>query len=254
MKVTILGAGTAIPSLDYSPASILLQSGTADALIDFGPGALQKAAQAGIDYINLDTVFLTHLHSDHTLDLITFLQANDSNPTEKRTTPLQVYGCVGTKAWYKKLMEAFPGISPSTYSFAIAEMKQYVWTWRELQVSSILTGHTETSLAYRFEGNEGSFVFTGDAVLSNDLFEFCANADLLICECSFPSGWVSQDHMTADKVGLLAKTAAVKHIAVTHQYSPALAVDIFSQIAESYSGKITIAKDGSSFAIEKGIK
>ena len=249
MRITILGAGTAIPSPDCSPASILLQTGMTDALIDLGPGAIYKAALAGIDYLKLGTVFLTHLHSDHSLDLVTLLQASDSHPIDNRSASFKLIGPLGTKAWYDKLMEVFPGIAPSSYAFEITEMGNSSWLWEEFQISTFLTGHTQTSLAYRFEGGEGSFVYTGDAVFSGALVDFCKNVDLLVCECSFPKGWNTTDHMTADRVGVLANRAAVKHLVVTHRYPPALTVDLSSQIGESFSGPIAIAKDGSAFSI-----
>lgn len=254
MEVVILGAGTAIPFLGYSPASILLRTQSQDALIDIGPGALQRAAQFGVEYLGIKTLFLTHHHSDHTLDLVTFLQANDSNPDGTRLAPLQIYGCLGTKAWYEKLMQAYPGISPSSYKLTIAENGQSSWFWSGLKVSTILTGHTETSLAYRFDGQEGSFIYTGDAVFSEELVIFSSNADLLVCECSFPTGWKTTDHMRAAEVGELAQRAGVKQLAVTHRYPPSLRADISFQIGEFYSGRITIAKDGSVFAFHEGIR
>src|SRR5512133_2189862 len=141
MEIVILGAGTAIPSLGLSPASILVHTETDEALIDIGPGTLQRAAQFGVNYLKLDTIFLTHLHSDHTLDLVTFFQVNDSTPNETRLTPLKIYGCLGTKAWYKKIMQAYPGISPISYSLKIKENGQNSWSWGGLKISSILTGH-----------------------------------------------------------------------------------------------------------------
>ena len=120
---------------------------------------------------------------------------------------------------------------------------------KSFRVSSFLTGHTENSLAYRFEDQNSSFVFTGDTIYSDGLVQFCENTDLLISECSFPAGWKTDDHMTADLVGLLSKKAKVKQLVFTHQYPPAHDVDIKSQIGEFYQGKITEAKDGASFTL-----
>lgn len=251
MEIIILGSGTAIPSLGHSPASILIRKDADAALLDMGPGALQKASQFGVDYLRLETIFLTHLHSDHTLDLVTFLQANDSTPNGIRRLPLQIYGCLGTKAWYEKLMQAYPGISPVPYPLTITENGPSSWSWSGLHVSSTLTGHTESSLAYRFDGPEGSFIYSGDATFSDELANFCANADLLVCECSFPAGWVTKEHMTANQVGLLAQKAGVKHLVITHRYPPALEIDVSSQVSSFYAGKITLAQDGSSFSLSR---
>lgn len=251
MDVIVLGAGTAIPAAGLSPASILLRAGTQEALIDCGPGTISRAALQGVDYLQLQTIFLTHLHSDHTLDLVTLLQANDSTPGVERRIPLSIYGCVGTREWFDRLMIAYPGVSPSTYPFDIIENGRATWSWSKVQVSSFLTGHTANSLAYRFTEGEGSFVFTGDAVFSEDLIDFCSGVDLLLTECSFPEKYPTRDHLSADQVGILADQAGVRHLAVTHQYPPALAVDIAKQIGRYYSGSLTLARDGSSFSVSE---
>ena len=251
MDVIVLGAGTAIPALGYSPASILLRSGGEEALLDCGPGALYKAAQQGLDYFHLQTIFLTHLHSDHTLDLVTLIQANESTPGVNNRKPLGIFSCSGTREWFEKLMIAFPGISPS-YSFSIFEKGQNTWDWADLHVSTFLTGHTDNSLAYRFDGKDGSFVFTGDAVFSEGLIDFCSGADLLISECSFPEGQRNPEHLSANQVGILAEKACVHHLAITHQYPASLAVDLAKQIGRQYSGKLTLAHDGSSFSLPGG--
>lgn len=45
MLLTILGSGTAIPVPDRFPAGYLLQTQTAQVLIDCGPGVLRRLAQ-----------------------------------------------------------------------------------------------------------------------------------------------------------------------------------------------------------------
>ena len=131
MNIKVLGAGTAIPVPGFSPASLLLSGNNCNALIDIGPGTLQRSVKSGVDFMKLQTIFLTHLHSDHTLDLITFLQANGSNFTGARSLPLQIYGCIGTKNWYDKVMVAFEGIAPISYSLDVIENGQNNWVWEE---------------------------------------------------------------------------------------------------------------------------
>ncbi len=249
MKIIILGAGTSIPSAGYSPAAILLQTGSANALLDMGPGTVQRAQLAGCDYLSLDTLFLTHLHSDHTLDLVTFLQANDSTPCHTRTAPIHLYGCQGTKTWFDTLMKAYPGILPAQSPLTITENAAARWNWQGLQVSTALTGHTPASIAYRFDGPDGTFIYTGDAIFSEELAEFCRNADILVAEGSFPSGWVTQDHLNADSLGALAQKAGAKHLVVTHRYPPAHQVNLADEIKRAFSGKVTIARDGTTLTL-----
>src|SRR5512143_1075017 len=102
MRLTILGAGTAIPLPGFSPAGHLVLIGDQPLLFDIGPGTLARLAAAGIDYRDLDHLFLTHHHSDHTLDLVTLLQDYDSTPGWVRRKPFHLIGCRGTQAFYER--------------------------------------------------------------------------------------------------------------------------------------------------------
>ena len=75
MNVTILGAGTAIPARDHSPAGLFVEAGGERLLFDAGPGTLQRLHAAGGSLFTLDRVFLTHYHLDHCLDLASLLFA-----------------------------------------------------------------------------------------------------------------------------------------------------------------------------------
>ena len=94
-QVVLLGTGTPRPEPDRSgPATAIVVNSTAY-LVDVGPGIVRRAAAAfekGIPALapdKLQTAFITHLHSDHTVgypDLIftTWVQG--------RRGPLKVYG------------------------------------------------------------------------------------------------------------------------------------------------------------------
>jgi ribonuclease BN (tRNA processing enzyme) len=251
MEIVLLGTGTAIPIPGRSPASILLKLGGAAALLDIGPGAVHQAAAAGVDPLQLETIFLSHLHSDHTLDLVTLFQVNDSTPGSERTTPLNLYGCRGTRQLYENLMTAYPGIAPRTYELLVHELAEDQFEWNGVQVSTTHSGHTPDSICYRFDSPEGSLVYTGDCAAGASLSSFCEGTDVLICECSFPSGWAACDHMNAESTGKLAAEAGVKRLLVTHLYPPAIQVDLAAQIGRYYAGPIVIVKDGDSFSLNK---
>ncbi len=101
IRVVILGAGTAIPMTGYSPAGNLVQTDSGFLLVDVGPGTLSRLAAVGVDYRELDHILITHHHSDHTLDLVTLVQAYDSTPGWVREEVLQLIGGRGTGELFK---------------------------------------------------------------------------------------------------------------------------------------------------------
>ncbi len=250
--VTILGSGTAIPIRGRAPAAVLWQGSEKTILLDIGPGTLLRLEEQGVNYQTLSDIFLTHLHSDHTLDLVTLLQANDCIPSPGRQVPLSITGCKGIQSFFIKLMEAFPGIEPANYPFRIVERSADTWQEGRFKIRTALTGHTPFSLAYRVESDEGIFVYTGDAILSDNLIDLCLDADLLICDCSYPASIQSPDHMNTTAVGQLAGSAGVKFLVPTHFYPQALDSNITAEIKRHYSGPILPATDGMKLRIPTG--
>lgn len=244
MELVILGAGTALPVPGKSAAGHLLRVGETPLLFDIGPGTIARLSAAGVSYRDLEYVFLSHHHSDHTLDLVTFLQANDSTPGWTRQRPLHIIGCPGTRQFYQKLMEVYPGIAPQTYQLDLREIEtqRTILPFGALQAA--FTRHTENSMAYRLEAEDKTFVYSGDAVETAELVALARGADLFVCECSFPKGWASAEHLNAAQVGRIARAAGVKQVVLTHQYPPALAVDLAAQVRDEYDGPVTVASDG----------
>ena len=51
----------------------LLECSESTILLDGGSGTLRRIADFGLDYSSIDIICYTHLHIDHTFDLIPFL-------------------------------------------------------------------------------------------------------------------------------------------------------------------------------------
>ena len=67
IRVTILGSGTPRPDINRFSQSILVEAGEEKLLFDTGRGSAIRLSQANISVGDLDQLFLTHFHSDHTL-------------------------------------------------------------------------------------------------------------------------------------------------------------------------------------------
>ena len=69
MQLTLLGTGC--PKVEYKrfgPAN-LVSTKKSKILIDCGSGVTQRLHQAKVSSADIDALFLTHLHSDHVVDL-----------------------------------------------------------------------------------------------------------------------------------------------------------------------------------------
>ncbi|MBN2097722.1 MAG: ribonuclease Z, partial [Candidatus Omnitrophica bacterium] len=68
MEVTILGSGTGVPALKRNAAGLLIKVENENLLFDSGPGIIRKLLELGLTYHDIDYIFYTHFHTDHTLD------------------------------------------------------------------------------------------------------------------------------------------------------------------------------------------
>ncbi|HKP30711.1 MAG TPA: MBL fold metallo-hydrolase, partial [Gemmatimonadales bacterium] len=110
-SVIVLGTGTPNPDPDrFGPAVAVVTNGTAY-LVDAGAGVMRRAAAAAAKYQlpalgakAIGIVFLTHLHSDHTIGLADVIH---TGWTAEREAPLRLFGPRGTRDMAKHLTEAY---------------------------------------------------------------------------------------------------------------------------------------------------
>ena len=103
-KLTLLGTGCPSPShLRYGPSSLISYDGI-NYLIDAGSGVTQRLSEVGIKPGEIDYIFITHLHSDHIVDLY---QLFISGWHTGRETKFKVFGPKGLKSHFNKIFEAY---------------------------------------------------------------------------------------------------------------------------------------------------
>ncbi len=244
MEVILLGTGTAIPIQQHSPSGLILRAGSQHLLFDIGPGTLGQLHLAEVECRQIDELLLTHLHPDHTLDLATLLLVFNYAPNAERRTPFAITGCHGLEDFYDRMVGLYPEVAPSLFELKFREVREDEFTIGALRIRSAPTGHTPDSVGYRVEDGHRAVVYSGDAASNGQLARLAEGADLLVSECSFPSGWATEDHLNADTLGEIAEQAGVKALVVVHTYPPALAVDLASQIRRRYRGHVQLGVDG----------
>ena len=115
-QIVILGIGTPVPDPKRQGPALAIVVGNTSYLVDCGTGCVRQATAAyqnkgvtGLQNSALQTLFISHLHSDHTLgyaDLILTPWDNRKNAAGD-LVPLTVYGPTGTIDMTKSLLAAF---------------------------------------------------------------------------------------------------------------------------------------------------
>ena len=254
ITVTILGSGTCVPSLKRSSCSVFLQIDQAKLLFDSGPGTMRRLLEAGITIFDLNYIFYSHFHPDHTAELVPLLFATKYPESHRRKTPLTIVAgrgfegfFAGLKAVYGQWIEPAPGLLET---MELANNSRDSYRFPGFVVESAPVEHNQESIAYRITSAGGdSVVYSGDTDYNENLITLAKGTDLLICESALPDDKGVKGHLTPSLAGEIATRAGVAKLVLTHFYPECDRVDIEQECRKTYSGALVLAEDLMRFKI-----
>lgn len=242
MQIYILGSGTGIPNSKRGSSGYFLSLGKSKILFDCGNGTTWKLEKLGINYLEIDHIFITHLHPDHNSDLIPFLFATKYPVENKRTKPLKIWGPRGFKNFFYLLAKPFNGwIEPQCLE--INELEANYYEFEDFNFYCIKTPHTESSLAFKINSEGKILVYSGDTDFFEPLVDFSRNCNLLIVECSLPDKHKAKGHMTPSEVIKLINQSNPKKTVLTHLYPVCDELDFVEQIRNDTGSDVIVAED-----------
>jgi ribonuclease BN (tRNA processing enzyme) len=244
MRLTIIGSGTAAIQANRGFAGHVLDIGNELCLLDGGSGTLRKCDEAGISYKEIDKICYTHLHPDHTTDLVPFLFATKHTPGFTRTKELEIYGPVGFREFFTRAVALYgAGMVEVEYEIKIRELARDKINLGDLELETNLMKHAENAIGYRFEAEGKTFVYSGDTDYCDEIIALARNADVLLLECSFPDHMKVPDHLTPTEAGKIAARASVQRRSLTHLYPPCDKEDILTPCRKQFDGPVSCAQD-----------
>ena len=270
-QIVMLGTGNPNPDPERSgPAAAVVVRGRAY-LVDAGPGVVRRAAAAarrGVTALrseNLKVVFLTHLHSDHTLGLPDLIL---SPWVQDRAAPLTVYGPRGTRLLTRRLLEAYAddidnrrgGAQPHNDTGWRADAHEIrpgiVYRDALVTVTAFLVPHAgwREAYGYRFETPGRTVVFSGDTRPDDAVVRACDGCDVLVHEVysqegfeRLPPEWQRYHagaHTSAVALGALAKRARPRLLVLTHGLAwSSTPEEIVREVRAGFSGAVAYAND-----------
>lgn len=256
MKVTILGSGTCVPRLDRSACAVLMTTDQSRVLLDLGPGTMRRLLHCGISIFDLDHIFISHFHPDHTGELVPLLFSSKYATGSGRTKLLTIWGGEGFKAFYTRLRNVYGDwIVLPDHHLAIREIDTLsgeAFAFTDFRVTARPVAHRPESLAYRFEDRAGRVMtYSGDTEPCDGLVAAASAADLFICESAMPDELRTAGHMTPGLAGETAARAEARLLVLTHLYPECDGVDIVKQAQQTYKGPVTVAEDLMTFDLDR---
>jgi ribonuclease BN (tRNA processing enzyme) len=269
--LVLLGTGT--PNADperSGPAVAVVVEGTSY-LVDAGPGVVRRAAAAerlGVEALgpaNLRHLFLTHLHSDHTLGLPDVIF---SSWTLERRHPLELFGPRGTQQMVDHLLAAYEqdiavrieGLEPADtigYRVNVHEIGPgIVYQDSSVTVTAFAVQHTvwEHAFGYRFETADRVIVISGDAVPGDAVVEQCNGCDILLHEAYSQAGFERREpewqryhassHTSSVELAQIATRARPKLLVLYHQlFWGTTEADLLAEVRAGYDGPVVSGRD-----------
>lgn len=245
MEITILGSGTAIPDAERGSPGIAVRCDDTLLFLDLGSGTLSRAARFGVDVRRLDAVLLSHLHPDHTGDLVPLLFAF-RNPEWSRQEDLTLFGPPGLPEFFRGLEANYESwIEADGYRREIKVLQKGPASLKAVRLRTCPVRHGPPAVAYEVkDAGDRRLVYSGDTEYTKDLALFAKDADLLVLESSFPEGEERPGHLTPSGAGRIAAEARCRRLLLTHFYPACRGQDLLTPCRRVYDGPVTLAEDG----------
>jgi ribonuclease Z len=284
-KVTLLGTGTPLPCHERFGSSTLIEAGNRKLLIDAGRGATIRLHQLGIPLGAIDTLLLTHYHSDHTVGipdlwLTGWLEA----PFGRRTAPLHIIGPTGVRELMTHLERAYrrdieirledERLPPAGITLRVEEFAAdcVIQDADGIKVTAFEVDHGDAikpAFGYRVDYAGRSAVISSDTRYNEKVVRYATGADLLIHEVAMVRPELASrpyiqrimaHHTTAREAGLVfartqPKLAAYTHLALLggDGVSPPTLDDLVAETRQTYDGPLAVGEDLMSFSIAETV-
>lgn len=276
LRLTLLGTkgGPALRPGGPWPSSSLLQLDQRSIVVDCGLGVTRGIVDAGLSLKSLDLIFITHLHSDHVLELGPLIH---TAWTAGLAEPVRVFGPAGTEALWLGFLasmrfdietriadEGRPDLA------SLIEIVEYregrVLESNGLKVSALRVDHppVRDCFALRFDHAGRAIVFSADTAFFPPLAEFARGADMLVHEAMLADGvdrlvartgngtrlkqHLLASHSLAEQAGQIATLAGVRHLVLNHLIpadDPGITqADWIAAVRPTWKGSLTVGHDG----------
>ena len=252
MEITVVGSGTVVPRVSRRQSCVVVQTVEETIFFDLGSGAVRGMLQSGVDPFAVDRVFFTHFHPDHTVDVVPLLFAIKYGTEEERERPLTLYGPEPFEDFFGGITDVWGEWMLGDYSTEVRELPHTYPSPLDLpglRVGWAPVKHRPESIAYRLEGENGAFVYTGDTEYAESVVELAREAHTLLIECSFPDDAPVPGHLTPKGVARIAREAGVERVVLTHIYPPADTLDLRQEVGRGFEGEVLLAEDGLEFSV-----
>jgi ribonuclease BN (tRNA processing enzyme) len=263
-KIILLGTGNPNPDPERFGPSIAITANNSLYLIDCGVGVARRVVGAGVSVSKITHVFLTHLHSDHTIGYPDVILTPG---VIGREGPLEVYGPKGVRDMTSNIMAAYKldiqervsGLEPAVkdwYDVNPYEIEEgVVYSDDNVQVEAFRVDHgSMEAYGYKFIVPDRTIVISGDTRPSENLIKHAEGCDVLIHEVYSAEGlkkrtrewreYHSSVHTSTLELAAIAAKVKPKLLILYHQlFMKQSEEEMVGEITEHYDGRVISGDD-----------
>lgn len=252
MRITVLGKSPSWPDAGGACSGYLVQVGDYALLLDCGTGVFARLREVH-DYLMVDAVLITHLHSDHFFDLVPFSYALEhglrrgGRPAPQLHAPPHagdvLRGTVG--AW------SDPELVPTAFDLHEYDPRAPL-TLGPLTVRFCEVPHYTTTYAVRLTDGAASLTFSADTGPSPELVDFARDTDLLLIEGTLAEPGDADEargHLTAREAGEHGRQAGARRVVITHFSDELDAGRIRADATAGFGAPVDLAQAGEVYVL-----
>jgi ribonuclease BN (tRNA processing enzyme) len=275
-RLVILGSkgGPAIRPGGPSPTSSLIEIGGRRCVVDCGLGVTRGLVDAGVVLKELDLIFITHMHSDHVLELGPLVHTAWCTGLSHR---VRVYGPSDLIEYWDGFLssmrydidtriedEGRPDLRDLVEIHLLQEGEVPLED-EKLSIAALRVEHPPVvdCFALRFSDQDWSVVFSADTAYFPPLADFGKDADVLVHEAMLARGvdriveitgngdrlrqHLLASHTMAPDAAKIAEAAGVKKLVLNHLIPadlPGFEKSEWLEATKAFSGETIISHDG----------
>ena len=243
-KLIILGSSNALSSKDNENTHMVLVGKKHIVLIDCVNNPILRLGQAGVDFMDLTDLILTHFHPDHVSGVPLLLM---DMWLRGRKKPIHIYGLHHTLDRMEKLMEMYswedwPNFFPVAFHRLPASENTPLLDCDEFKIISSPVCHLIPTIGLRFEfkNNQKSLAYSCDTEPCVAVVRLATGADFLIHEAS----GASLGHSSSEQAGQIAAQAEVGKLYLIHYPTGEFSNgNLVSEARQHFQGEVDLAID-----------
>jgi ribonuclease BN (tRNA processing enzyme) len=270
-KLILLGTGTPFADPTKSGPSLAIVVNNTSYIVDCGPGVVRRAAEASklgfpsLEAAQLKTLFITHLHSDHTIGLADIIL---TPAVLDRNAPIRIYGPVGSKKMTDDLMSAYKediairinglekgdAIAYQVYTNEIKEGQIYKDSNLTVTAFNVQHGQWDNAFGFVFQTKDKKIVISGDCTYSENLIKYAKDCDILVHEVYSDAGlkkrtqrwqdYHSSFHTSTYQLADIANKVKPKLLILNHQLTFGTSLQsLLDELKSKYAGPVVNGAD-----------